>query len=183
MRPSLLRLSSENYAIATTLSPQNVVLWNEWAMLYYYSLGDFAAYERTLEHSLELDSGFDQTWLMCGDVYRQEGRLEEAAQCYEEALELTADVPQVWRVVGDTYITLQRWQDAIDALTQALVLQPDAEDAWNVHNVLARLYSQTGQQEQALVHANTALGLAPEDQQSMLQDLIAQLESMETLQP
>jgi tetratricopeptide (TPR) repeat protein len=183
MRPSLLLRSSENYAIATTLSPQNAVLWNEWAMLYYYGLGDVAAYERTLQHSLELDPEFDQTWLMCGDVNRQEGRLEEAARCYEEALELTADIPDVWRVVGDTYITLQRWEDAIDALTQALVLQPDAEDAWNVHNVLARLYSQVGQQEQALAHASTALQLAPEDQQSMLQDLIAQLQSLETLQP
>jgi tetratricopeptide (TPR) repeat protein len=183
MRPSLLRRSAENYAIATSLSRQNVILWNEWAMLYYYGLGDVAAYGRTLQHSLELDSGFDQTWLMCGDVNRQEGRLEEAAQCYEEALELTPGIPQVWRVVGDTYIALQRWEDAIDALTQALVLQPDSEDAWNVHNVLARLYSQVGQQEQALVHASTALQLAPEDQQSMLQDLIAQLQSLETLQP
>jgi tetratricopeptide (TPR) repeat protein len=183
MRPSLLRRSAENYAIATSLSRQNVILWNEWAMLYYYGLGDVAAYGRTLQHSLELDPGFDQTWLMCGDINRQEGRLEEAAQCYEEALELTPGIPQVWRVVGDTYMALQRWEDAIDALTQALVLQPDSEDAWNVHNVLARLYSQVGQQEQALVHASTALQLAPEDQQSMLQDLIAQLQSLETLQP
>jgi tetratricopeptide (TPR) repeat protein len=183
LRPSLLQRSSENYAIATSLSPQNAILWNEWAMLYYYGVGDVASYERTLQHSLELDSGFDQTWLMCGDVNRQEGEPEEAAHCYEEALELNPRAPQVWRVLGDTYITLQRWEGAINALTRALELRPDADDAWNIHNVLARLYSQLGQQEQALVHANTALQLAPEDQQAMLQELIAQLHSMETPQP
>jgi tetratricopeptide (TPR) repeat protein len=183
MRPSLLRRSAENYAIATSLSPQNAILWNEWAMLYYYGLGDVAGYERTLQHSLELDPGFEQTWLMCGDINRQEGKLEEAAHCYEEALELNPRAPQVWRVVGDTYIALQRWGDAIDALTRTVELEPDAGDVWNIHNVLARLYSQIGQQEQALVHAAMALQLAPEDQQAMLQDLLAQLQALETTPP
>ena len=183
MRPSLLLRSSENYAIATALSPQNAILWNEWAMLYYYGLGDVAGYERTLQHSLELDPGFDQTWLMCGDINRQEGKLEEAARCYEEALELDPRAPQVWRVVGDTYIALQRWEDAIHALTRTVELDPAADDLWNMHNVLARLYSQIGRQEQALMHASAALQLAPEDQQAMLQELIAQLQSLETPQP
>ena len=33
-RQELLRRASENYAIATSLSPQNAILWNEWATLY-----------------------------------------------------------------------------------------------------------------------------------------------------
>nr|HID13372.1 tetratricopeptide repeat protein [Anaerolineae bacterium] len=183
MRRSLLQRSSENYAIATSLSPHNTILWNEWAMLHYYGLGDVAGYERTIQHSLELDPGFDQTWLMCGDVNRQEGKLEEAARCYEEALKLKPRAPQAWRVLGDTYIAMQRWEDAITALTQVVELQPNADDIWNIHHLLARLYSQIGQQEQALVHANSALQLAPEDQRAVLQDLIAQIQSLETSQP
>ena len=182
-RASMLRRSSENYAIATSLSPHNPILWNEWAMLYYYGLGDVARYERTLQRSLEIDPEFDQTWLVCGDVSRQQGELEQAAHCYEEALKLNPRAPQVWRMLGDTYIAVQQWEDAIRALTQTVELEPNAGDIWHIHQVLAWLYSQLGQQEQALVQASTALHLAPEDQRSMLQDLIAQIQLLETPQP
>jgi len=183
MRPSLLQRSSENYAIATSLSPQNAILWNEWAMLYYYGLGDVAGYERTIQHSLEIDPEFEQTWLVCGDVNRQEGNLEEAARCYEEALQLNPYASQVWRMLGDTYIALQRWEDAIGALTQTVELEPSASDIWNIHQVLARLYSQIGQQAEALWHAQEAVQLAPEDQRTMLQELVAQIQLLETSQP
>jgi tetratricopeptide (TPR) repeat protein len=216
-RATLLQASSKEYDIATSLSPHNPTLWNEWAILMYYGLGDVAGYERTFQRSLELDSEFDQTWLVCGDVNRGLGELEKAAHCYEEALKLKPEAPQVlkmlgetyralqqwddaiatfarvleiepdagdvWRVLGDTYITTQQWEQAIIALTRVLELEPEAEDLWNVHQVLARLHSQTGQQEQALAHASTALELAPEDQQPALQDLIAQLQSQGTSQP
>jgi len=182
-RQYLLQRSAENYAIATSLSRHNPILWNEWAMLYYYGLGDAAGYERTLEQSLEIDAEFDQTWLMCGDANRQQGNLEEAARCYEEALKLKPRAPQVWRVLGDTYIALQQWEDAIHALTQTVKLQPNAGDIWNIHQVLAKLYSQTGQQEQALEHAQMALELSPEDQRATLQELVAQIQSLETPQP
>jgi len=179
-RPSMFQRSSENYAIATMLSPQNAILWNEWAMLYFYGLGDVAGFERTLQHSLEIDSEFDQTWLVCGDVNRQQGNLEEAAHCYEEALKLKPRAPQVWRMLGDTYIAMQRWDDAINALTQTVELKPNAGDVWNIHQVLARLYSQTGRKDQALVHAQLALQLAPEDQQAALQELLMQIQALET---
>jgi tetratricopeptide (TPR) repeat protein len=86
-------------------------------------------------------------------------------------------------MLGDTYIALQHWDAAIDALTRTVELQPDAGDIWNIHQVLARLYSQTGQQEQALWHAQEAVRLAPQDQQAVLQDLVAQIQLLETPQP
>jgi len=182
-RQELLGRASENYAIATSLSPQNAILWNEWATLYFYGLGDVASYERTLQHSLEIDSGFDQTWLICGDVNRQQNQLEEAARCYEEATALNPNNPQVWRVLGDTYITMQRWEDAIHALTETVELEPEAGDVWNIHHVLARLYSQTGQREEAFLQAQLALQLAPEDQRAMLEELIAQIQTLGASSP
>jgi tetratricopeptide (TPR) repeat protein len=179
-KQELLQKSAENYALATMLSPQNAILWNEWTMLYFYGLRDAAGFERTLERSLEIDPEFDQTWLVCGDARRQQGELEEAARCYEQALDLNPRAPQVWRMLGDTYIAMQEWDSAINALTQTVELQPNANDIWNIHQVLARLYSQTGQQEQALVYAQAALDLAPEDQQDSLQALVAQIESLAT---
>ncbi len=213
-RQELLRKSSENYALATMLSPQNAILWNEWAMLHFYSLGDVAGYERTLQQSLDIDPEFEQTWLMCGDINVQQGKLEDAIACYEEALkyqprksqpqvwvamgnayrqndqlekavdaykealELNPRNAQFWRVLADVYITMQQWDDAIQALTQVVEISPNASDVWNIHQVLAQLYSQTGQLGQALSHAQTAQQLAPEDQQDALQGLVTQIQSM-----
>ncbi|MCP4535645.1 MAG: tetratricopeptide repeat protein [Chloroflexi bacterium] len=218
VRSERLLESSENYEIATMLSPQNAILWNEWAMLHIYGLGDQAGYERTLQQSLDIDDEFEQTWLMCGDVNSQQSNLEEAIICYEKALELKPRNAQVWiamgnayrqaeqmekavdaykealelkprsvqywRVLADTYIATQEWDDAIQALNQVVEIKPNANDIWNIHQVLAQLYFQTGQLDQALVHAQTALESAPEDQQNAVQTLVMQIQAtMETPQP
>jgi tetratricopeptide (TPR) repeat protein len=177
-RRELLRKSAENYGIATMLSPQNAILWNEWTMLNYYGIGDMAEYERTLNISLELDPEFDQTWLVCGDANRQQGDLEAAARCYEEALGLNPRSAQVWRMVGDTYIALQEWDKAIDALTMTVELQPRASDIWRIHQVLAQLYNQVGDNTQAVIYAQMALDLAPDDEKPDLETLKAQLEAL-----
>ena len=177
VRQSLMQRSSENYAHATSLSPNNAILWNEWSLLYYYGLGDTAGFERTHQHSMGLDPEFEQTWLICGDTNREQGNLEGAIHCYEESLKLRPRNAQVWRVLGDTYIAQQRWEDAIAALAQVAELQPKADDIWNIHQILAQLYIQAGQAEQALVQARAALELAPEDQQATLQGLVAQIQS------
>jgi len=129
-RNIFLQQSSRNYEIATSLSPQNTILWNEWAMLYFFGLGDVESYQRTLEHSLELDSGFDQTWMMCGDVNRQRGALDEAVACYKQALELSPKALQVWIALGETYRAMEKWDDAIAALEHALELSPSSGNVW-----------------------------------------------------
>ena len=85
-------------------------------------------------------------------------------------------------MLGDTYIALERWEDAISSLTQTVELEPNASDIWNIHQVLARLYSQIGRLDEALWHAQIAVQLAPEDQQGMLQELVAQIQLLETPQ-
>jgi tetratricopeptide (TPR) repeat protein len=178
-RQTMLQRSSENYDIATTLSPQNIILWNEWAMLYYYGMRNLEAFDRTLEHSLELDPGFEQTWLICGDTSREQGEIEEAIECYQEALDLRPRQPQVWRVLADTYIASEQWEEAIDALEQVVEIQPKANDIWNIHQVMAQLYLQMGEQDTALEQALQALEKAPEDQKAAIQTLITQIEAQE----
>ena len=131
-RNTFLEQSSQNYNVATSLSPQNTILWNEWAMLYFFGLGDFESYEHTLDHSFGLDHEFDQTWMMCGDVNRQRGALEEAAICYERALELSPKTLQVWIALGETYRAMEQWDDAIAALKQAAELSPGSGNVWRV---------------------------------------------------
>ena len=131
-RNAFLEKSSRNYTIATSLSPQNTILWNEWAMLYFFGLGDTESYERTLDHSFELDPEFDQTWMMCGDVNRQRGALEDAVACYERALELSPNELQVWIALGETYRSMEQWDDAIAVLKQAAELSPGSANVWRV---------------------------------------------------
>ncbi|MCJ7737273.1 MAG: tetratricopeptide repeat protein, partial [Anaerolineae bacterium] len=131
-RSTFLEQSSQNYEFATSLSPHNTILWNEWAMLYFFGLGDSESYERTIDHSFALDPEFDQTWMMCGDVNRQRGALEDAVICYERALELSPDALQVWIAVGETYRAMEQWDDAIAALERAAELSPGSGNVWRV---------------------------------------------------
>jgi hypothetical protein len=70
-REAHLRAADGYYDEATTLSPQNVILWNEWAGLQWYSLRDEAQACRLLEHSLELDPEFEQTQQQYADICSQ----------------------------------------------------------------------------------------------------------------
>ncbi|HIP88302.1 MAG TPA: tetratricopeptide repeat protein, partial [Anaerolineales bacterium] len=175
-RQSLLNLASRYYETATTLSPNNPILWNEWATLYYYSLGDKLGYQRCISQSLSLDPEFEQTWLIVGDIRVGEGDLEGAVEAYRTALEIKPRQPRVWSALGRVYLQLGRSAEAADALRQSLELAPNARDAWETHRLLAIAYYQMGYLDQALSEAQTALTLAPEDQRPLVEDLIRQLQ-------
>jgi tetratricopeptide (TPR) repeat protein len=183
-RQGLLDLSMRNYEIATTLSPSNALLWNEWSLLHYWDLRDVDGYERVHERSLAIDPEYEQTWLICGDISRDQGKLEEAIRCYEEALRLKPDQAQVWRVLADTYIAQEDWESAIDALSTVVELQPAdrTPDIWNVHHVLSQLYLQMGDRDRALQAAIRAVQLVPQNQITVVQNWLAQLQSMEAPQ-
>jgi tetratricopeptide (TPR) repeat protein len=173
---TLMELSSRYYESATGLSPNNALLWNEWAMLYHYGLRDESGFERTISYSLELDPGFEQTWLLLGDVRREEGDLEGAAAAYERALDIKARQPQVWSVLGQVYLQLEQYDEAIAALSQALEQAPSSGQVWDVHRLLSVAYFWAGLPDQALAEAQLALELAPEEQRALVEQLIQDLQ-------
>jgi len=175
-RETLLNLSSRYYETATTLSPNNPILWNEWATLYYYGLGDKAGYERCISRSLELDPEFEDTWLVVGDVRAAEGDMEGAVEAYRTALEIEPRRPRVWSALGRLYLQLGRSEEAVEAFSTALEQAPNARDAWDNHRLLAVAHYQLGQLGQALLEAQMALEMAPEDRRPEVEDLIRQLE-------
>lgn len=136
-RQKLLEQSSYNYGLATSLSPHNAILWNEWSILYYYGLRDMAGYERTHQRSLELDPEFDQTWLICGDVARDRERYDEAIECYEEALRLNPRNADAWAALGTVYRLAGQPQRAIEAYRQSVERNARQPQVWRV---LADLY-------------------------------------------
>ncbi len=173
---TLAQLSSRYYEIATSLSPNNAILWNEWATLYHYELRDEEAFQRTIAHSLELDPEFEQTWLVVGDSRVEAGDLEGAAEAYSRALEILPTQPRVWNALGRVYLQLGRSAEAAEALVQALEQDPYSSEAWDVHRLLAIAYYQLGLPDQALMEAQIALQMAPEDQRSLVESLVQQLQ-------
>jgi len=153
-----------------------VILWNEWARLYHWMARDEEAFQRCIDRSLELDPGFDQTWLLLGDVRAERGDLEGAAAAYRMGLELNPTQPIVWNALGRIHLQLEQNQEAIEAFSYALELNPTAAEAWDWHRMLAIAYYQEGSLEQALLEAQWALQLAPEDQQPLVAQLLQQMQ-------
>ncbi len=88
--------SSKQYKVATTLSPQNAQLFNEWATLYNFNLGDKATAWAKLDQSLAIDQKFDQTYLLRGDMFMQEAN---AIQAQNTALATTIQAVPVSETV------------------------------------------------------------------------------------
>lgn len=157
-RQDMLQRSADNYTIATTLSPQNAILWNEWATLYLYA-GDFDRAQETISHSLELDSDFDQTWMVQADIYANQGVITDAVKSYEQALEINPRLTDVWLRLGDIHTNQQELEKAAQAYEQALELSPKRTRVWRV---LGSIYAQLGRLDDAIAALQQALELAPE---------------------
>jgi len=156
-RQELLELSSENYDIATTLSPQNAILWNEWGML-YLSAGQFEAAQEKIAHSLEIDPDFEQTWTIQADVYANQDMITDALDAYERALTLDPKQVDVWLRVGDIRRQRDEPAHAIKAYQEAVELRPRHVQAWRV---LGTLYAQAGQHQDAIEALQQALQVSP----------------------
>lgn len=176
-RKELLDLSARYYEVATSLSPNNPILWNQWATLYLsYSPPDEEGFLRCITRSLEVDDGFEETWLILGDFRAQKGDLEGAAEAYRRALEIRPELPQVWDALARIYLQQGQNDAALEALNRSLELDPSGAWAWDAHRLLAIAYYQLGMPEQALQEAQTALQMAPEDQRPAIEQLLQQLQ-------
>ncbi len=163
----------EYYRQATSLSPNNAQLFNEWGQVYYL-LGD---YEKALEKyqlSLSIDQEYEQTYLLLGDLYLNLKEWDKAADNYLRALELNPRIVQAHSALGYIYSQQGRLQEAIEENLKVLDLAPND---YASHKNLALLYQQLGRTEEAVAEAQVALKLAPEKDKAGLEAFIAQLRS------
>ncbi|MFN3762534.1 MAG: tetratricopeptide repeat protein, partial [Anaerolineae bacterium] len=182
-RETLLNLASRYYEAATSLSPNNAILWNQWATLYLYSMRDEEGFWQRINRSLEVDDGFEQTWLIVGDARAMKGDLAGAAEAYRKALEIQPGMPQVWNALARVYLQQGQNNQAVEALTRSLELDPTGSWAWDAHRLLAIAYYQMGAPEMALAEAQTALQMAPEDQKPAIEQLLGQLQPLSPVTP
>ncbi len=82
--------SIKEYKAATALSPNNAVLWNEWAGL-YAERGDFTKAIEKTDQSLAIDQKFDNTRLIRASVYLRQA--EPLGAQRQQALQTIATTP------------------------------------------------------------------------------------------
>jgi tetratricopeptide (TPR) repeat protein len=164
--------AEDNYEIATSLSPHNAFLRNEWVQL-YQDEARFAYAQRTsvpeqaetwlsleenylalglgvVADSLEIDTEYDRTWLLQGQLYQMQEDLPNAAVAYERAVEVNPGLQEIWELLNAIYLQLERPTDAARALVglgdmrvsrssfteamgaynQAMELDPSLPEAW-----------------------------------------------------
>jgi len=171
-RAELLQRSLEYYEQATKLSPNNAQLYNEWGLV-YYTLGDYdAAYEK-LQHSLDLDQKFYQTYLLLGDLNLAQGKLNEAAEAFRKVIELKPDQVQAHSSLGYIYSQQGRLQEALEENLIVAQLRPND---FSTRKNLAILYQHLGQLDEAIAQAKKARELAPEKERAAMDTLIQHLQ-------
>jgi tetratricopeptide (TPR) repeat protein len=108
--------------------------------------------------------------------------LEVALAYYQQAVTLSPlnhwhllkdDIVQTYLHLGQTYTAIDKLSQAAEAYQKVNEIAPDS---YKGHKDLASVYLQLGRLDGALEEAKTARDLAPEEERSDLDDLIAQLE-------
>lgn len=99
-----------------------------------------------------------EMWLARGVALRQNGRAEEALECYERLLELDSNHVIGWRSKGVAYANLGRLSEAKLCYERALTLDPSDHGTWNSIGVL---HVRLGDPQEAKRCYEKALALNP----------------------
>ncbi len=172
--------SLEYYQDATNLSPNNAVLWNEWGTVYFYLKNDITTAEQKLAHSLELDSRYEQTYLILGEMHTSQKQFDKAVEAYKKVLEIKPKHTQARSVLCYLYAQQSKLDEAI-ACNQALIELTPKD--WNAFKNMAILFDQKGNLTDALSNAQTALSLAPKEQITAVNAYVEQLKYRLTQPP
>ena len=151
------------YKQATTISPQNVILWNEWASFYLDQKSDVDSALKTIEKSFALDSKFSQTYLVAGNIYLKQQDWSKAGESFSKALSVTPNLPEAYDKLAYIFYEQGKYKESISANKNVLRIMPDDPAIWKTHKNLAILYTQIGDPESALPHVEQALARAPTD--------------------
>ncbi len=171
-REQLLKRSLEYYNEATTLSPHNAQLFNEWGLVYVLRGEADEALEK-YQISLSLDQKFEQTYLHLSNLYLNQKRYDEAAEASRRIIELKPENVQAHSALGYIYSQQGKLEEAVQENLEVLKIAPRD---YASHKNLAILYQQLGLLPKALEEAKIALGSAPDNEKAALQNFISQLE-------
>jgi tetratricopeptide (TPR) repeat protein/O-antigen ligase len=175
VRAQHAQASDMYYSQAVMLSPNNVGLWNEWAALEFQVNGDLTTAQTHLNQSFKIDSQFDQTYLLQGDLYATQARAitdtvaskalyEKAILSYQTGITGTigaANLSNLRINLASAYVGAGRPQDAITIYQQMLASNDTSVSQWQIYLALSQLYVQVGNVDQARINGQLALQAVP----------------------
>jgi tetratricopeptide (TPR) repeat protein len=150
------------YKQAAKLSPQNTIVWNELATVYLYQQGNLELAWETIEHSLQLDDQFEQTYMIAGDARWREADLL-ARQLAAAQQELSSAEEDDKAAIEAEIERLKKEQNekleaAITAYERALEIKPRLA---NIYPNVATAYEQLGRLEEAVETFEGAVAASP----------------------
>jgi tetratricopeptide (TPR) repeat protein len=152
------------YQEATTLSPHNAQLLNEWGQT-YQALGDYEKATAKFQKSLALDPQYGETYLLLLDTY--------ATRAHQEAM-LTAS-EKVKEHINLGYSHIQ--EGNLEGAMQEFLVAAELGDGLGSRSRLALLSYQMGHLDEALAQAQLAREVASPTERAFWDALIAYWES------
>jgi tetratricopeptide (TPR) repeat protein len=147
------------YDQAAKHSPHNAQIFNEWALV-YMAKGDYEGALEKLNYSLSLDKQYGSTYLILGNLYVMQGKLDEGANAYRQALELEPNNAEAHSALGYIYYQQGNITDALTANLKAIELDPYLARA---HSTLGLIYFKLGRLEEAVDENLKVLQVFPDD--------------------
>jgi tetratricopeptide (TPR) repeat protein len=172
--PEKLRIATEWYEEANTVAPYDVSLINESAgvhQMYSNVLSSqgkpaeaqtqLAKAEELYQRSLYFDPLFGDADVRLAELYRQQGRMEEAADLYAQAIghqphKFDDQVETLATIFGSTPDLLERIRDAY-------VTQAESENDARLHAIAGLLSVRLGDMEQAATSYDQSVEIDPDD--------------------
>ncbi len=180
-RETLLAKAEEEYRVALMLSPHNVILWNELAILRAFDEHDLVGFREAISRSLELDPAFETTWMIIGDVRLNiEKDTAGAIEAYQRALEIKPKLCNVRYVLGSLLIQQNAWAEAATELSETVEYCPNAAELWDIYRMLGVAYYYQGDLQDARQAAQMAMSLVPpgdEAKRNMVEELLKAIEA------
>jgi len=160
------------YEDATTLSPHNAQLFNEWGLVYFI-VGKLEKAIDKYEQSLALDPEYVQTYILLGDAHTMLGDTEQAAVAYKQALRIAPKQMKPHIQLCAFLAQQGELEEAVEHCLAAIDLAPNNYEA---HRNLAIIYRDMGDIEAALAEALISRELASEEERPAWDSFIAGLE-------
>ncbi len=151
---------------ALEMDPRNAMAHAGLAMVMYNSLQSSSqtvranqdailkSAEAECKQGLAIDPGMPEAHYTLGNVYRTQGRIDEALNEYKEASKLDPEYSEAFAGVGLVNMNKGQWADAVTAFKQAIQLSSGNSTA---HYGLGRTYFKQGLYDEALKELNTSL--------------------------
>ncbi len=123
----------------------------------YQNLGEIDSALKTLDRTIEIKSDYIPAYIDKGNIFRREGRSEEAEAVYRQALSIDPKSDQAWVGLG-AVLRGEKPAEAIEAFKSALAVNSKSGDATEY---LGEIYSEQEKWAEARTYLEQAVKLKP----------------------